>query len=283
MNAKSHHAYDPLILGYLVVVHGLAVAAFALPWRPVYVVVAVGLYLAMGLGTTVGLHRLICHRSFGCPRWVEYGLISAAMVTGQGSPLLWAATHRLHHARSDRDGDPHSPRNSFWYGHMGWIYDSASTGRDDWRRWCRDLHHDQYYQWLLRYRLAPHVVVAAAIVVTLGWQALPACLYLPMVAWMNATYLVNSAGHWPRFGHAPFATGEGSRNVWWVGLLALGEGWHNNHHAFPASARHGLLARQFDLSWLFIRALMAMGLAQRVKLPDAQQVRARRRDLPQGT
>lgn len=274
---------DAQVIAFMVVVQGLALGGLLSPaWRLEWLAVAVAVYAVAGIGTTVGLHRLICHRSFRCPRWVEYTLVTAAMVTGQGSPLLWAATHRRHHARSDKAGDPHSPKESFWHGHIGWIWRHSSTNPQEWQRWCKDLAKDRYYQFLLKGRLVPHLALAVVIALALGWQALPSCLYLPMVLWMHATYAVNSFGHSAAWGKAPFAAGEGSRNVAWVGIAALGEGWHNNHHAFPASARHGLLAGQFDASWLVIRALMALGLASEAKLPDPERVASSRRDGPQG-
>lgn len=274
---------DGEIITFMLLVHGLALWGLLHPgWRLSWLAAAATVYVVAGIGTTVGLHRLICHRSFKCPLWVEHALVTAAMITGQGSPLLWAATHRRHHARSDQAGDPHTPKDSFWYGHIGWIWHRSSSTPEEWRRWCKDLIPDRYYHFLLRGRLVPHLCVAVAMGLTLGWEALPSCLYLPMVLWMHATYSVNSFGHSPNWGRAPFATGELSRNVPWVGLAALGEGWHNNHHAFPASARHGLLAGQFDASWLVIRALMSVGLASCPKLPDPERIAASRRDGRQG-
>ncbi len=282
--ARIQNDKDGTILAFMVIVHALALWGLLSPgWNASRLAVAIAVYVVAGIGTTVGLHRLICHRSFRCPLWVEHALVTAAMITGQGSPLLWAATHRRHHARSDKVGDPHTPKDSFWYGHIGWIWHRSSSTPDEWRRWCKDLAQDRYYHFLLRGRLVPHLAVAAVIGLTLGWQALPSCLYLPMVLWMHATYSVNSFGHSAAWGQAPFATGEGSRNVAWVGWAALGEGWHNNHHAFPASARHGLLAGQVDASWLVISALVALGLASDAKLPDPGRLAASRRDRHQGT
>ncbi|MSP91416.1 MAG: acyl-CoA desaturase [Myxococcales bacterium] len=253
---------------YLLIVHGGAALAFVLPWQWRWLPGAVALYVVLGIGTTVGLHRLICHRAFRCPRSVEWALVTAAMLTGQGSPLLWAATHRIHHAFSDVPQDVHSPRRGFWYGHVGWILDRSSVGDDEWRVWCKDLRHDPYYLWLLRFRLVPQFAAIGFVAALEGWAAVPACFLLPMVLWMHATYLVNSASHWS-WGSAAWRTGEGSRNVWWVALLALGEGWHNHHHAFPRSARHGLLPGQFDFAWWFICALERLGLAWDVQVPSA--------------
>src|SRR5215204_7618577 len=266
-----------LVLSYLCLIHIIAASAFLLPMRSGLIALAVFAYFSIGFSTTIGLHRLLSHRSFECPRWLEYALVTVAMLTGQGSPLLWVANHRIHHGRSDREGDVHSPRRGFWYGHILWILDDASTDPLAYRKYCKDLAGDAYYHWLVRYRLAPQAVVVALVGLTLGWSAVPLVFFLPVVCWMHSTYAVNSVCHDARFGSRLFETREGSRNVWWVGLLALGEGWHNNHHAYPRSARHGLGARQVDLSYLVIRSLGVLGLARNLKgVPDAARQPAAR-------
>jgi fatty-acid desaturase len=269
-----------LVLSYLCVVHLIAASAFFLPTRPGLVALAVATYFLIGFSTTIGLHRLLSHRSFECPKWLEYALVTVAMLTGQGSPLLWVANHRIHHGRSDREGDVHSPRRGFWYGHILWIIDDASTDPHAYRKYCKDLAGDRYYHWLVRYRLAPQAAAVTLVGFTLGWAAVPLVFFLPVVCWMHSTYMVNSVCHDARFGSRLFETREGSRNVWWVGLLALGEGWHNNHHAYPRSARHGLGARQLDLSYLVIRLFVASGLARNIKeFPEASR-RLARTDAP---
>lgn len=254
-----------VVLSYLCLVHLVAASAFLLPMRPGLIALAVFTYFSIGFSTTIGLHRLLSHRSFECPRWLEYALVTVAMLTGQGSPLLWVANHRIHHGRSDREGDVHSPRRGFWYGHILWIIDDASTDTEAYRKYCRDLAGDAYYHWLVRFRLVPQAAAVALVGFTLGWAAVPLVFFLPVVCWMHSTYMVNSVCHDARFGSRLFETREGSRNVWWVGLLALGEGWHNNHHADPRSARHGLGARQLDLSFIVIRFFGVLGLARNVK------------------
>ncbi|NOK31748.1 acyl-CoA desaturase [Corallococcus exercitus] len=272
ITAPLRYQLSPVIVGYMLVVHALAALAFFLPWPPYALPVALAVYVSIGLGTTVGLHRLLCHRAFACPRWVEYALVTVAMLTAQGSPLLWAANHRLHHAKADAEGDVHSPVRGFWYAHMGWILNASSTEEDGWRTWCRDMANDGYYHWLLRYRIAPQVLTVLFVGLTFGWRTVPAYFFLPVVCWMQSTYAVNSVCH-AAFGHRVHDTRDHSRNVWWVSVLALGEGWHNNHHAFPASARHGWVWWQWDPGWLFIRALRGLGLAWDVRLPSRVQSR----------
>jgi fatty-acid desaturase len=254
-----------LVVAYLCLAHLIAAAALLLPMSRGHVALAVAVYFTIGFSTTVGLHRLLSHRSFQCPKWLEYLLVTLAMLTGQGSPLLWVANHRIHHGRSDREGDVHSPRRGFFYSHILWIVDDASTDPLAYRKYCKDLASDAYYHWLVRYRLVPQAVAVLLIGVACGWSAVPLVFFLPVICWMHSTYAVNSFCHSARFGSRRFETRENSRNVWWVGLLALGEGWHNNHHADPRSVRHGLGARQPDLSYLLIRLFCAVGLAWNLK------------------
>ena len=143
------------------------------------------------------------------------------------------------------------------------------------RKYCKDLAGDAYYHWLVRYRLVPQGAAVLLVAAAVGWAAVPLVFFLPVVCWMHSTYAVNSVCHDARFGSRLFETREGSRNVWWVGLLALGEGWHNNHHAHPRSARHGLGPRQPDLSYLVIRLLGAAGLAWNLKRAPAAAPRRR--------
>ena len=267
-----------VVLSYLCLIHIIAASAFFLPVRPGLVALGLFTYFSIGFSTTLGLHRLLSHRSFQCPKWLEYTLVTVAMLTGQGSPLLWVANHRIHHGRSDREGDIHSPRKGFWYGHILWIIDDTSTDPEAYRKYCKDLAGDRYYHWLVRFRLVPQLAAVALVGLTLGLAAVPLVFFLPVVCWMHSTYMVNSVCHDARFGSRLFETREGSRNVWWVGLLALGEGWHNNHHAFPRSARHGLGRRQLDLSYLLLRLLAAAGLVWDIK--EARQ--ASRRTGEQG-
>ncbi|WP_438041717.1 acyl-CoA desaturase [Sorangium sp. So ce128] len=252
-------------IAYFALVHAAAVVGLFLPIRASFIVLAAALYAALQLSTVVGLHRLLSHRAFRCPKWVEYALVSVAMISGQGSPIAWVATHRRHHAHTDREGDVHSPRRGLWYAHLGWILDDGSTDPRDPEKYCRDLVGDRYYRWLLRWRFAPQVAALLLAGLALGWAAVPFVFFVPLVCWMHATYLVNSVCHAARFGSRAFDTRDGSRNVGWVAVLTFGEGWHNNHHAFPRAARQAMAPGQHDLAFLFIRALAAVGLASDIQ------------------
>lgn len=263
---------DYLAVVYLVLVHALALLGLLLPIRAHWIPAAALVYASVVLGSTVGLHRLLAHRSFRCPKWVEYALVSAAMLTAQGSPLLWVATHRRHHAHSDSEGDPHSPRLSFWYGHIGWLVDAESTDPRDSDKYCRDLKGDPYYLWLLRYRLVPQAIAVLAIALTLGWAAVPFAFFLPCVTWMQVNYSLNSICHTRRPGARVFETSDNSSNAWWLALPSFGESWHNNHHGAPRSARFGVRLWQVDIGYIFVRALAALGLAWDVRLGPASSL-----------
>jgi stearoyl-CoA desaturase (delta-9 desaturase) len=273
--ARAARRLDLGALLWLLLMHGGAALALLLPWRwslwPMMLVV----YLIGGLGTTVGYHRLLAHRAFRCSRWLEHLLVTMAMINTPGSPLLWVANHRQHHGHSDRPGDPHSPHEGLWRSHMGWLLDPESTIPELWRRSCRDLADDAYYRWLLRYRMVPQALGILAVGLTFGWASAPQVFFLPTVAWMNSTFAVNSIAH--TFGAQPYRSGDNSRDNVIVGVLALGEGWHNTHHSFPRSARHGLEWWQLDVSWWAIWALARVGLVWDVQLPNAAQREARRR------
>ena len=244
---------------------GAAASLFVLPWR--VLLVAAFLYcLAGGLGICVGYHRLLTHRSFKAPKWLEYILAVCGTLALEGGPIAWAATHRRHHTNADRAGDPHSPRDGFWWAQMAWIYTGVALHNDatTTARYAPDLAKDRFYCWLTRWHFLPTLVLSALLLAWGGWPMLMGGICLRVVCCWHATWLVNSAAH--RWGYRRFSTRDDSRNCWWVALLTFGEGWHNNHHAHPTSARHGLAWYEIDLSWWFIRALAALRLAKDIRL-----------------
>ncbi len=250
----------------LIVLHiGAVGALFCFSWKRL--AVAAGLYyIAVGLGISLGYHRLHTHRSYRVPRWMEYAFALFATLTLEGGPLFWVATHRIHHQNSDQPGDPHSPRDGAFWSHVGWIL-FGETNHNNTRmmaRYAPDLAKYSFYIWLNNYHWAP-ILALTAILYAFG--GLPMVLWgncLRIVAGLHATWLVNSATH--MWGARRFATRDDSRNNWWVALISFGEGWHNNHHAHPTSARHGLAWYEFDPSWLLIKALKAAGIARNIKV-----------------
>jgi stearoyl-CoA desaturase (delta-9 desaturase) len=252
--------------------HAAAVAGlWMFSWSAL--IVAVALWWVTGsLGIGMGYHRLLTHRGYRTPKWVEYALTVCGVLALQGSPVSWVVTHRLHHANSDREGDLHSPRHGLWWAHVGWMlrgrspeHNAATTAR-----YAPDITRDRFYVWLTRWHLRLQIALGLALLTLGGWSWVMWGVFVRVVFLWHVTWLVNSAAH--AWGSRRFMTREDSRNNWWVALLSFGEGWHNNHHAHPASARHGLAWYEFDLNWYGIRALQLLGLARAVrvaKLPRA--------------
>ena len=244
---------------------GAVAALFMFSWERL--AVAVFLYwFATGLGISLGYHRLHTHRSYRVPLALEYFFAVCGSLTLEGGPIFWVAVHRIHHQNSDQPGDPHSPREGAWWAHVGWIL-FGKTNHNNTRivsKYAPDLAKHRFYVWLNNYHWIP-LVALSALLVALG--GLPLMLWgvcLRVVAGLHATWLVNSATH--MWGSRRFATRDDSRNNWWVALITFGEGWHNNHHAHPTSARHGLAWWEFDLSWLTLKLLRRLGIVKAVQV-----------------
>jgi len=220
-----------------------------------------------GLGVTVGLHRYFSHRSFKTSRGFQFLLAVAGCTAMQKGPLWWVIHHRLHHKHSDTAADPHSPVvDGFLYGHCGWLFTRDLTSPDT--RVVHDLTKYPELVWLDRLWMVPGLLMAAACYAILGWNGVIYGFCLNVVLTFQVTFAVNSFGH--LFGRQRFDTGEGSRNNFVLGYLAMGDGWHNNHHRAPYSARHGFAWYEFDQSYQFIRLLALVGLVWDVKVPSAE-------------
>lgn len=275
--------------GFLLALHLMALLAF-LPWLFSWtglILFIIGNYVFATLGINIGYHRLLTHRGFNCPKWLEYTLLILGCCSGQDSPTNWGAMHRRHHQYPDEEHDLHSPLRGFFWAHIGWlIFKCPDLNRHllmD--RYAKDLRRDPFHAWLVRHdmwmviAIASYLmffvggIVAAALMGQGGLEALQFGLSLFIwgavvrtVFTLHVTWLVNSAAH--LWGYRNYETNDNSRNNVLVGILASGEGWHNNHHADPRSARHGHKWWEFDLSWLTIRLLMLCGLATDVALPS---------------
>ena len=221
-------------------------------------------WIAGSLGIGMGFHRLITHRGYKVPKVIEYFLVTCGTLSLEGGPIQWVVTHRIHHAHTDRVGDPHTPREGRWWAHIGWILRGTAQDHDEAKlaRYAPDLIKDPYYRWLNRFYYVPLLVVGVVLFYFGGWGVLLWGVFLRLTLALHATWLVNSATH--LWGRTRFETGDDSRNSWWVALLTFGEGWHNNHHAYPTSARHGVRWYEIDINWLGIRALQLVGLARSV-------------------
>ena len=291
-HAEIDAAHDSLahrwatVIGVVVPFLGLLIAiwvswGWGFTWIELTLLVV--MYLATGLGVTVGWHRHFAHRSFETVRPIKFILGVLGSMSMQGPLFRWVATHRMHHRFSDQANDPHSPHRfgggffgvlaGWWHAHVGWVFGPQLT---DLRRYVRDLQRDRLLRvvsrlfgvWVFLGLLAPTIVGG---LLTGTWKgALLGFLWGGLVRIFlvhHVTWSINSICH--LWGQRSYPSKDESRNNFLCGLIALGEGWHNNHHAFPSSARHGLRWWQIDASYLVIRLLSVLGLAWRLRLPGA--------------
>jgi len=259
---------------FLGLFHVCAIAAlFMFSWKAL-VFALVMWWIAESLGIGMGFHRLLTHRGYKTHKWIEYGLTVCGTLALEGGPIGWVATHRLHHQNSDKDGDPHSPRDGGFWAHMGWIItgDAVHNKTTELLPYVPDLRKDKFMIWISKWHWVPLAILAVAALVLGGWRYVMWGIFLRTVVGLHATYLVNSGTH--MWGSRRFLTGDNSTNNFWVAMLSFGEGWHNNHHAHPQSARHGLAWYEFDLNWCGICALRTLGLAWDVKLPAQKRAAA---------
>jgi len=218
----------------------------------------IGLYLLSGLGITIGYHRMLTHKSFETSPVMKAILLILGTMAIEGQPSDWASTHIQHHAHSDEEDDPHSPLVSLWHSHVGWMWHHASQP-DIYGKW---VAKDPLVAWVDRTWL---IWVVSGLLIPLaiaGWSGFLWGGLVRVFLTHHITWSVNSICH--TFGQRPFNTNDASRNNWIVGLFAFGEGWHNNHHAFPRSAFHGLRWWQIDLSAYIIRLMEVTGLVWNV-------------------
>ena len=225
------------------------------------------------LGVTLCFHRLLTHRSFMVPRWLEYILTICGTLSLQGGPMKWVSTHRVHHAFSDRPNDPHSPNKGFWWAHMMWLFpwDEQIDNPTKYLRFVPDLNRDPVHRFIEKTTTLWSIILGSVLYL---WGGLPFVMwgmFARLVIVYHGTWLVNSASH--LWGYQSYDTNEGSRNNWWVALISYGEGWHNNHHAYPHSAAHGLRWWEVDFTYLLIRFLGMCKLATRIRLPQGGPAR----------
>jgi fatty-acid desaturase len=256
----------------LVIFHiGALAALFMFSWKNL--AVAAFLYwMCTGLGISLGYHRLHTHRSFKVPLLLEYFFAVCGALTLEGGPIFWVGTHRIHHQKSDLPGDPHSPRDGAWWAHVGWLLVGEAKHNNTrlLSKYAPDLAKHRFYIWLNNWHWVPMVVLGAILFAFGGLSMVLWGVMLRVVLGLHATWLVNSATH--MWGKRRFSTRDDSRNNWWVALLTFGEGWHNNHHAHPTSARHGLAWYEFDISWLTLKVLRAIGIAKAVRVAKVDAV-----------
>jgi stearoyl-CoA desaturase (Delta-9 desaturase) len=241
------------------------------------------LYVLTTLGIGVGFHRMLTHKGFDAPAPVRFVFLVLGSMAMEGPCLDWAATHTKHHAKSDREGDPHSPLEGFWHAHLGWLFRRGLKAEELYYRGFRGdrtaaFVGKTFWVWAVLSFAIPFGVGFAFGGWSGAWTGVVWGALVRIFFNQHVTWSVNSVCH--TFGTKAFRTPDRSRNEWIVGLLALGEGWHNNHHAFPRSAVHGLRWYQFDLSGWVIRLLKLVRLARNVFIVPKEQWQSRLRRRP---
>jgi sn-1 stearoyl-lipid 9-desaturase len=263
-------------IGAMIVYHILAVAAlFTFSWQN-FAVAALLWWLTGSLGIGLGFHRLLTHKGFKVPKWLEYTLTLLGMLSLQSGAIAWVTSHRMHHLFTDADGDPHSPREKgFLWSHIVWLFKGSAQENDEatCRKYAPDLMKDKVHVFLNKYFMVPTAILGLILLAVGGFSMVFWGIFLRTVWGWHCTFLVNSATH--LWGTRRFETGEDSRNNGLVALLTFGEGWHNNHHANPVSARHGLTWYEIDINWITLKLLEAMGLVTQMKEHNIEKTRVK--------
>ena len=263
---------DVPTLMWLGVIHmGLLAAPFVFTWQALVLTLLLH-WLTGGVGICLGYHRLFTHGSFSTYRPVRWLIAWLGGLAGEGSCIQWVANHRKHHALSDQPGDPHSPHAGGWWSHVVWtvVKYTSDQQRALQERWAPDLIKDPVLRFLDRTFLLWHILFGLALFglgyawggMLMAWSFLVWGMFVRLVFVLHSTWFVNSASH--IWGYRNYETTDNSRNNWWVALITYGEGWHNNHHAYPRMARHGHRWWELDITFLTIRLLQRLGLAWKV-------------------
>lgn len=241
-------------------------------WSALAVAAALA-YITGAIGVTLGYHRTLTHRSLRLRWGLEYAVATLGTLAMQGAPIEWVATHRVHHAHSDHAGDPHTVRRGVTWAHVRWLLvkNRYVPSLQERARHCPDLVSDPYYRALSLASVPLQVALALVLLAIGGWPWVIWGIFVRLVFTYHTTWFVNSASHWS--GYRTFKTDDRSTNSWWVALVSFGEGWHNNHHAFPFSARHGLAWFEIDVTWWHIKVLQWLRLADCVRLPSQQMMK----------
>ena len=268
---KHQKGWNKITTIAMIAFHLLAVAALFRLNTGAMLTALVLYFVAGSFGIGMAYHRLLTHRGYKTYPFIEYFLTWCGTLALEGGPIFWVATHRVHHQKSDREGDPHTPREGTWWAHMGWILTGEGLHHDalTLSHYAPDLCRDRVHVWLSKWHWTSNVGVGLLLLALGGWDYVLWGIFFRVSFGLHCTWLVNSATH--LWGSRRFDTRDDSTNNWWVALLSFGEGWHNNHHAHPTSARHGLAWYELDINWIFISTLKALGLAWDIKLARIKQ------------
>jgi fatty-acid desaturase len=239
-------------------------------------------YLTGMVGITFGFHRLLTHRAFKAPVWLENFAALAGTLACQGGPVSWIATHRLHHAYSDTPNDPHDASRGFWWSHAGWLFNRRQDLDifDEYKHYAPHMASRPFFVFLEKNMILIQIVFGLSLMLigalvhgnaqglsfSAGFSWVIWGVFVRLMLVYNVTWFVNSAAH--KWGNNSNNISDLSKNCWWVGLLAFGEGWHNNHHAQPRTARHGWHWWQVDQTWIMVKTLNLLGILKDLKLPE---------------
>ncbi len=267
IEGKPTPALSRTNVAWFAAIHALALLApWFFSWSALGVMILLH-WLFGSIGICLGYHRLLTHRSFQVPQWLEYILATIGSLALQGGPIFWVSGHRLHHAHTeDEEQDPYSARRGFWWSHMLWLCYPRKPFFDyeSYKKFAPDLDRHPYYRWLNRNFILLQVLLGLLLYGLGGWSFVIYGIFLRAVLLWHSTWLINSATH--RWGYRNFPAEDGSRNLWWAAILTYGEGWHNNHHAHPRVAKAGQRWWEIDLTWWAIQMLQMLGLAKKVVL-----------------
>jgi fatty-acid desaturase len=269
---RVHGQFNWPIVGWLTLMHvGALAAPFFFSWQAVLVTVLLH-WITGGIGICLGYHRLLTHRAFETYKPVRWLLALIGGLAGEGGAPRWIAQHRKHHAFSDKEGDPHSPHDGSWWSHVFWLayHVDGDNGKEFLNKWAPDLMRDPVMRWLDILFLPSHFIFGG-LLFAFGWWLGGAYMAMSMLSWgvfarlvfvLHSTWLVNSASH--IWGYTNYDSRDDSRNNWWVALITYGEGWHNNHHAYPRMANHGHRWWEIDVTYWTINLMKYTGLAWNV-------------------
>jgi fatty-acid desaturase len=259
--------YDVKTTVWLVIMHaGCLLAPFTFTW-PAFAVFVVLYWITGGLGVDLCFHRLLTHRSFKVPKWLEYTLTIFACISAQRSPIYWVARHRLHHAEADKDKDPHSPRHGFWWAHMGWVIRDLRVEDENefYKKYAPDLASDAGHRWIQKTHEIWPVLTGVLLLIAGGIPFLVWGMFVRTTAVYHGTWLVNSAAH--KWGYRNYDCNDDSTNNWLVAIFSFGAGWHNNHHAYQTLAHHGNHRWwELDPNYWVIQFLGLTGLATEIRV-----------------
>ena len=222
-------------------------------------------WLTASVGICFGFHRYLTHRGMIMPKWLDYFIVFCGTLACQNGPLKWVGHHRQHHQFSDTKKDPHDANRGFWWSHLGWmLYTQDSDEAKTIEQYTKDINQDKFYQFLDKYFIYIQVGMGIDFYLLGGISWVVWGIFVRLVLVYHVTWFVNSACH--MWGYKNYnIKNDLSTNCWWSALLSFGEGWHNNHHANPKKAKHGLRKHELDFTWMFIWFLYKLGLISNLK------------------